>query len=89
MTTTSDFTEREAQIISILTQQFPDRSLDARLVNVKRLEGGEEPTLRLTLDDSSSTDFSRERIAADLENVESLASEAADELEHPGEAIGP
>ena len=89
MTTTGDFTEREAQIISILTQQFPDSVLDARIVNVKRLEGGEEPTLRLTLDETSSTDFSRERIAADLETVESLASEAAEELENTGRAIGP
>ncbi len=89
MTTASDFTERESAIIEILTQHFEDHSLNAGLVTINTLEGGEEPTLRLTLDDVSSTDFSRKRIASRNEAVEDLAREAAEELEHPAEPIGP
>ena len=89
MTTISEFTQREEQLVALLTQHFPDNVLDARIVNVNKLEGGEEATLRFTLDDVSSTDLSRERIAAGHEPVETLADEAAEELRNPGEPIGP
>ena len=88
MTTTSEFTPREIEIINILNQRFEGHALSARVVNVNKLEGGEEATVRFTLDDVSSTDFSRDRIAGN-EPVEDLAAEAADELENPVEPIGP
>jgi hypothetical protein len=88
MTTASDFTERESAIIERLTERFSGHSLNADIVVINKLEGGNEPTVRFTLDDVSSTDFSRVRIASQAEAVEDLASEAADELEHPGEPIG-
>jgi hypothetical protein len=51
-------------------------------------DGAERPTLRLTLDSVSSTDFARSRIAAG-ESVEALVEEAASELAAPGARIGP
>jgi hypothetical protein len=85
---TRDFTERETAIIDQLTERFADRNLDALIISVRTEEGGERPTLRLTLDDMSSTDFARSRIAAG-EAVDSLVEEAASELEAPGRRIGP
>ena len=85
---TGDFTQRELAIIGALTARFPERSLDARIVSVKTEEGAERATLRLTLDDMSSTDFARGRIAGG-EPVEAMVEEAAAELEAPGESIGP
>ena len=89
MTTASDFTHREAELIELLTERFPDGVLDSRIVTVQTLEGGEAETLRFTLNDVSSTDFARSRIASTDESVESLADEAAEELERPAEPIGP
>ena len=88
MTTASDFTERESAIIQMLAERFAGHSLNAGIVMINKLEGGQEPTVRFTLDDVSSTDFSRERIASSGEALEDLAAEAADELEHPAEPIG-
>jgi hypothetical protein len=89
MTSQSDFTEREMELIRLLTERFPERALDARIVRVHRQEGGEATTLRLTLDDTESTDFVRDRIADASQSVEALAAEAAAELEAPGARIGP
>lgn len=86
---TADFTERENQIIGLLSQRYEERSLDARIVTVNKLEGGEEPTLRFTLDETSSTDLERSRIANGNEPVEALAAEIASELEQPAARIGP
>jgi hypothetical protein len=83
-----DFTERETALIDLLTERFADHSLEALIVNVRAQEGGERPTLRLTLDSISSTDFARSRIAAG-EPVEALVEEAAAELAAPGARIGP
>jgi hypothetical protein len=88
MTTRSDFTDREMELVRLLTERFPDRALDARFVTVNTLEGGKSETLRLTLDDTDSTDFTRSRIA-DAQSVEALADEAAEELGAPSTRIGP
>jgi hypothetical protein len=82
-----DFTERETAIIGLLSERFRDHSLDALIVNVVA-DGAERPTLRLTLDSVSSTDFARSRIAAG-ESIEALVEEAASELAAPGARIGP
>jgi hypothetical protein len=89
MTSASDFTEREMEVIRLLTGRFPDRALDARIVKVHRQEGGEAETLRLTLDDTVSTDFARDRVANASQSVEALTDEAEAELEAPGAKIGP
>ena len=89
MTATSEFTEREIAIINILTERFADHILNARIVAVNKLEGGQEETVRFTLDDVSSTDFTRARIASENESVEALASEAGEELDNPAKPIGP
>jgi hypothetical protein len=89
MTTHNDFTEREMELIRLLTERYPERALDARIVTVHTLEGGESTTLRLTLDDTISTDFTRSRIADASQPVEALAEEASGEMEMPGAPIGP
>jgi len=89
MSSQSDFTEREMDLIRLLTERFPERALDARIVRVHRQEGGQAATLRLTLDDTVSTDFTRDRIATATDTIEALAEEAASELEAPGARIGP
>ena len=86
---TADFTERENAIIGLLSQRYAERSLDARIVTVTKLEGGEAQTLRFTLDDTSSTDLERSRVAERNEAVEALAAEIASELEQPAARIGP
>jgi hypothetical protein len=89
MTTRSDFTDREMELIGLLTQRFASRNLDAAVVSVHTQEGGERPTLRLTLDDTISTDFARSRIADASQSIEALAEEAASELVSPAARIGP
>lgn len=84
----TDFTEREMELIGLLTEHYREHKLDAAIVDVHTLEGGESTTLRLTLDDTVSTDFKRSRIAG-TQSVESLAEEAARELASPGTRIGP
>ena len=59
------------------------------MVDVHTLEGGESTTLRLTLDDTISTDFKRSRVADASQSIEALADEAEGELEAPGARIGP
>ena len=88
MTSSNAFTEHEMELIRLLTERYPDRALDARIMTVNTLEGGKSETLRLTLDDTISTDFARSRIAA-AQSIEALTEEAAGELEAPGARIGP
>lgn len=84
----TDFTERELELIGLLSEHYPEHKLDAAIVEVHTLEGGESTTLRLTLDDTVSTDFKRSRIAG-TEAIDALADEAAGELASPAVRIGP
>jgi hypothetical protein len=86
---TVHFTEREEEIIALLSQRYIEHNLDARIVTVNKLEGGQTPTLRFTLNDVSSTDMERERIANTATPVDDLAREIILELESPGRGIGP
>jgi hypothetical protein len=83
----TDFTDRETALIGLLTVHFQDRALNARLVDVNKLEGGRASTLRLTLDDTASTDIERDRIADASRPVEALADEAKAGLERAGRAV--
>ncbi|HLF77928.1 MAG TPA: hypothetical protein VJB57_10610 [Dehalococcoidia bacterium] len=74
-------TAREVEVVRILTTKFPDRFLEGRVVIVQKLEGGEVATLRFTIDEASSTDLERERIASLQESEEQLATEAASALQ--------
>jgi len=85
----ADFTEREEALIALVTGRFPERSLEARIVSVNKLEGGQAETLRLTLDDVSSTDLERSRVEQGSQTLEMLADEVAAELESPATGIGP
>jgi hypothetical protein len=87
--TTNSLTEREMGLLGLLTDRYPHGKLDAAIVDVHTQEGGESATLRLTLDDTISTDFKRSRIADASQSLEALAEEAAAELESPGTRIGP
>lgn len=78
--TVDSLTEREEQVVKLVTEKFPDRFLEARIISVHKQEGGETPTLRFTLDQAASTDLERERIAGSQDSVERLAEEAIGDL---------
>ena len=79
--TADAMTTREEEVVRILTAMFPGRFLEARIVSVHKLEGGEVSTLRFTVDEASSTDLDRERIAKWEGSEEELAAETARELQ--------
>ena len=74
------FTEREEAIIELLSRAFEGLMLDARMVDVHKLEGGLTATLRFTLGEEASADLERERIEASDESVEVLAAAVAEDL---------
>ena len=74
-------TAREEELVRILTARFPGRLLEARIISVHKLEGGEVSTLRFTVDEASSTDLDREQIASWEGSEEQLADEVARELQ--------
>lgn len=76
----SPFTEREQEIIELVSRAFDGQMLDARIADVHNLEGGLTATLRFTLDDQTSADLDRKRIEALDESVEELAVIAAEKL---------
>jgi hypothetical protein len=76
----STATQRENEIIEHVTKAFANRLVSVAPITVHTLEGGESLTLRFTIDDVSSTDLKRERIAAGAESSESLAREVEEEL---------
>jgi hypothetical protein len=63
------------EITELIAQAFPEMQLDARRVNVHKLEGGESITLRFTLDDAYSADLETRRIESSSEPPAVLASE--------------
>jgi len=73
-------TAREEELVRILTARFPGRLLEARIISVHKLEGGEVSTLRFTVDEASSADLDRERIESWEGSEEQLADEVAREL---------
>lgn len=72
--------EREQSIIDRVVQALPKHLVIAKLITVHTQEGGESATLRLTADDTSSTDLTRERIEGGGESAEVLATEVETEL---------
>ena len=79
--TNDALTTREDEVVRILTATFPGRFLEARVVSVHKLEGGEVATLRFTVDEAFSADLERDRIATWRGSEEELAAEAAHELQ--------
>ncbi len=73
--TNSTLGVRDMEIIQLLAQTFPRMHLEARRVNVHKLEGGEVSTLRFTLDEMYSADLETQRIETSVESVEVLAAE--------------
>jgi hypothetical protein len=73
-------TEREQEIIDHVIRALPQHLVSAKPVNVHTLDGGESATLRFTMDELSSTDLKRERIASSSEPLDALANEVCRDL---------
>ena len=68
-----EISEQEQEIIDLVTRSLPQNLLTVKPVNVHILEGGESATLRFTMDETSSTDLKRERIASGGESAQRMA----------------
>jgi hypothetical protein len=66
-------TDREQAITDLVSQAMGGRLLDARIVDVHKLEGGQAATLRLTVDEAASADLDRARVGQSQESPEVLA----------------
>jgi hypothetical protein len=78
--TTSEFSEKEGEIAALLTVAFEGMDLRANTIDVHKLEGGMQSTVRFTLDERASADLERDRIATSGETVEALAETVARDL---------
>ena len=67
------FTDKEQQVIALVSTAFPGHQVQAMVTEVYELDGGTKETLRFVMDDAYSADFAREGIQAG-ESVEALAS---------------
>lgn len=74
-----ELTEREVELTGLVTEAFPEQALRVLPIEVIRLEGGTQETLRFTLDDSYSSDVSRQSIAA-AGDLDLLARDLIDDL---------
>jgi hypothetical protein len=73
-------TEREQEIIDHVIQALPQHMVSAKPMTVHTSDGGESATLRFTMDDMSSTDLKRERIASGAEPADALANQVCRDL---------
>ena len=80
MTRISELTEREQEIIGLLSRAFEGATLDARVVDIHKQDGRTVSTLRFTLDDEASTDLEREHIEQSSESAEDMAAKLSDDL---------
>jgi hypothetical protein len=73
-------TQREQEIIDHVIRSLPQHLVSAKPVTVHTLDGGESATLRFTMDEMSSTDLKRQRIASDGEDSDALVNEVCRDL---------
>lgn len=73
------FTDREKEVVDMVSQACGGLNLETTAVDVQKLEGGTVPTLRFTLEDRASTDLERGRIESGEETKE-LARTVVQEL---------
>jgi hypothetical protein len=77
---TDQLTDREQEIVDRVVSALAQHSVTVRPVEVHTLEGGVSATLRFTVDDFSSSDLRRERIAGSGESTEALSNEVLRDL---------
>ena len=77
---TEKLTQREEEIIAILSRAFEGLMLDSRVVDVHKLDGGTVSTLRFTLNEAASSDLERDEIEESGKSVEEMAERVSGEL---------
>ena len=76
----TSFTDREEAIIDILSKAFAGMMLDARIMEVHRLNGEMASTIRFNLNEEASADLERTRVESTAVPLEDLAIEVASDL---------
>ena len=80
MTRISELTEREQEIIGLLSRAFEGAMLDASVVDVHKQDGRTVSTLRFTLNDEASTDLERGQIEQSGASAEDMTARLAEDL---------
>lgn len=75
----SELSEREVELTGLVTEAFPEHAVVVRPIEVVKLEGGTQETLRFVLDDAYSSDVERQEIT-DGADLEVLADSLIDDL---------
>jgi hypothetical protein len=78
--TRMSLTDRETEIVALVSSAFPGMNLQAVTLEQPLAGGGHRPVLRITLNDAYSSDVTRESVASDEESSEELAQRVEEDL---------